>query len=192
MAKHSRRGFRAFGMSLPKFSDIKKSAKGTDILMGAGVGIVGILGAQWLVNKLTATVDSSGAAKTPTISAASIPAFITKIQPFLGGTILGALAYALYRKKSASRAAGWLIGSVGAGLAVTGLDYARSMSWAKNMLPAPASAAAASTAGYGVLTQDRRLPSMGVLQSDRSGMNQLAAMAMGDLSGADELEQLLA
>lgn len=180
MAKRSR-GFKAFGLSLPKMSDIKKSAKGMDILMGAGVGIVGILGFKWVMNKLTATKDG----KAPMIDPAKIPAFFPKVAPLLGTALFGALAYALYRKKSKAKATGWLIGSLGAGAAVTGLSYIQSTDWA-------AKQGLANYHGFGVLQPDRRLPAMGLLQSDpRASLNQLAAMSMGDLSGADELDALL-
>jgi len=181
MAKRSNRGFKAFGLMLPKMSDLKKSAKGMDILMGAGVGIAGILGAKWIMNKLT----TAEAGKTPTIDPTKIPAFVTKIQPLLGGVLFGALAYALYRKKSKAKATGWLLGSVGAGVAVTGLSYLQNTAWAQKQ-------GLAAYQGFGVLTTDRRLPAMGMLQADtRTNLSQLAAMSMGDVSGADELDALL-
>lgn len=186
MAKRSR-GFKAFGLSLPKMSDIKKSAKGMDILMGAGVGIVGILGFKWVMNKLTATKDSKGVEKKPIIDGSTdfMQKTFPKVAPLLGTALFGALAYALYRKKSKAKATGWLIGSIGAGAAVTGLAYIQSSDWASKQ-------GLASYQGFGVLQPDRRLPAMGLLQADtRSSLNQLAAMSMGDLSGADELDALL-
>lgn len=186
MAKRSR-GFKAFGLALPKMSDIKKSAKGMDILMGAGVGIVGILGFKWVMNKLTATVDSKGVEKKPIIDGSTdfMKDTFPKVAPLLGTALFGALAYALYSKKSKTKATGWLIGSLGAGAAVTGLSYIQSTDWA-------AKQGLASYHGFGVLQPDRRLPAMGLLQADsRASLNQLAAMSMGDLSGADELDALL-
>lgn len=189
MAKRSHRGFKAFGLNLPKISDLKKSAKGMDILMGAGVGIVGILGAQWIMNKLTATKDAAGADKKPIIDGSTdfMVKTFPKIQPLLGGVLFGALAYALYRKKSTAKATGWLVGSVGAGVAVTGLKYLQGTTWAKNQ----GLAGIDSFPAYGRLMPDRPLPAMGLIQPDRRSLNALAAQAMGDLSGADELDALL-
>lgn len=196
MAKHSKKrhgrrsgGFRAFGLAFPKVSDIKKNAKGLDILMGAGLGVLGIIGLKVAYNKLTVTKDGKeGMVK-------EIPSVLAQFSPLLGGVVAGAVAYALYHKKSAAKATGWLIGSVGTGAAITAVTYLNEVQWVKDntkfVVPADASDAAKRVAagGFGLLTRGSAGSSYGLLQRDN--MARLSQMAMSDMGAAEELEALL-
>lgn len=196
MAKHSKKrhgrrsgGFKAFGLAFPKVSDIKKNAKGLDILMGAGLGVLGIIGLKVAYNKLTAPkADGTAVVK-------EIPGLLAQFSPLIGGVVAGAVAYALYHKKSAAKATGWLIGSVGTGAAITAVNHLSGMDWVKKnttfAVPADASIAAKSAAagGFGLLTRGSAGSSYGLLQRDN--MARLSQMAMSDMGAAEELEALL-
>ncbi|MBU1048377.1 MAG: hypothetical protein KKD10_07310 [Candidatus Omnitrophica bacterium] len=191
--KSSRRGYSAFGFALPKVSDIKKSAKGMDILMGAALGIAGIVGLKYAYNKLTAPKADG----TPGM-VKEIPALLAQFAPAVGGVLAGTIAYALYHKKSNAKATGWLIGSIGTGVAITAANYVGNTEWVKAntsfLVPADASAAAKASAGggfagFGLLTGTRPRGTYGLLQRDN--MARLSAMAMADMGGAEELESLL-
>lgn len=183
MAKHKRSGgFKAFGLSLPKLSTLKSSVSGMDALMGAGVGIVGIIGYNYLLKKLTAPKADG---TVGTVDPAKLPTWLPKVAPLLGTALFGALAYALYRKKNAHKATGWLIGSVGAGVFATGLQYVQGMDWVKKN-------ATLADYGFGALQREGAGRRYGALVADtRTGLNQLAAMSMGDASAAEELDALL-
>jgi hypothetical protein len=188
--RHGRGGFKAFGLAFPKISDIKKNAKGMDILMGAGLGVLGIVGIKVAYNKLTAkTADGKdGIVK-------EIPGVLAQFSPLIGGVLAGAAAYALYHKKSAAKATGWLIGSIGTGVAITAATYVNEMDWVKKnttfAVPADASEAAKRVAagGFGLLTRGAAGSNYGLLQRDN--MARLSQMAMGDMGAAEELEALL-
>lgn len=102
MAKHRRR--RRFGdpvISMPSFGDAKeynplgKTVNSTDVAIGAGVGLAG--GGLLMYAQRT---------YWPTA-----PAAVSQYAGPLSAIGAGLIAHALYRKKSASRAQGYLVGA---------------------------------------------------------------------------------
>ncbi len=141
--------------ALPGLSTLKKAAPGLDVLMGVVVGLAGAAGMKYAINKLRG-------------SGTNVPEFLDKAAPALGSAILGALAYALYRKKSSARATGWLVGAVTTGLAVTGQNLIRDAEFIPGDFK--------SYNDFGLLAADNS--DMGLLAADNSDMSGLAEMAM--------------
>ena len=115
MAKHSKHRRGMFG-DLPKLDTLKQGVNsGHDILMGAGIGLLGIAVGNWFTNKYLRVVKTgqtnSWAQKNPKLAQAVGPA---------GAIVAGVLAYSFFHADKAAKATGWLIGSVAAGLGLAG------------------------------------------------------------------------
>jgi hypothetical protein len=170
--RHSRR-FSGFGEPL---NALKASFSGMDALLGVAVGFGGIVAAKW-------------ALKTMTPAGQAPPAMLDQFAPLLGGLAGGLVAYVAgkkFLKASPGKAAGLLVGAVGAGAAVTASNYLHSTQWG---------AANYSTyADFGVIeSEPGQLSAMvnepgqlSEVQDDTEiALNQLAAINMGD---EDEIE----
>lgn len=128
-------------MAGPFGSYLNKSVNSTDVLVGAGVGILGALAARYAYNKL----DPATLAK--------LPSFLPKAMPLLGAVAAGGLAYALQRKRNPSRALSHLIGAAAGGVALTAWEQIRAWKDSKGNQPF-ADIVSMALDGYGVLVQD--------------------------------------
>lgn len=97
-----RRSFRGFG--LPSLSVLSASAKATDILFGAGVGLLAVVATKFIIKQVTPKDKV-------------LPALVQQAAPLIGGLLGGVAAFMLTKRvpKLAAKSSGLLIGSVIAG-----------------------------------------------------------------------------
>ena len=82
----------------------KKSVKGTDVLVGAVVGLGGIVALKYVKGFIGSKV--------------AIPAIVERVSPALAGGLAGLVLYYAQKKKNPGRATGHAVGAVAAGVAM--------------------------------------------------------------------------
>lgn len=183
MAKHyKKRSRRGYGAFLPKLSDIKGSVKGTDVLIGIGVGIAGLLAVRYYVN---------------TRDASKLPSFLQKdkdgknfildniqaLGPILGGLI----GYAAAKKWKPGMANSVLVGSLGGGLALFGLKKLESYKMKVDGVEKPVFAGL-SWGDYGILAPDAPF---GILAQDNYGRREAELDQMAAFAAQNDLDEVL-
>jgi hypothetical protein len=120
---HKRRsGFGALG--LPSLSVLRQSVPLKEAALGTGVGLGAGLGAIFALNKLNASRAAAGKPAlgfTVDATGKTVPAIWQPFVPAIGGLVVG-LAGSMLLRKSRSRAAAVLVGSVVGGLLVSGFQ----------------------------------------------------------------------
>ena len=181
---------RRFG-DLPKVETYKQSAGGHDVLLGAGIGLLGIMVANYFVAKQK--VPASGL---------SWQASITK-DPWKGSalaavaaTAAGIAAFALM--KDNAKRTGWLIGAAGAGIAVGGSRLVDAGYLAGSdpasmgaMVMNPNAGSKKSLAGFGALMRNAQAqthPYGMIVKNARPAS--LAALSLA-LEDGDEIERMV-
>ena len=192
LGRHHRR-FRGLA-DMPKLDTLKQSVNGHDALMGAGIGILGIIVTNYLINSQKSGSLQQKISQTPWMGGAAA---------LIGAAAAGVAGYALLHKgEGGGKAAGYLVGAVGAGIAVAGARVVDAGYLAGNNAtgagaktaylnpPAPvivaATPVATATSGYGLVRKDRPY---GMLRNDRAP-GALAALSMA-LDDGDDIEAVL-
>ena len=204
---HARRHYKGLGRhhrkfrglaDMPKLDTLKQSVNGHDALMGAGLGVLGILVTNYLINSQKSGSFQQKISQSPWMGAGAA---------LLGASVAGVAGYALLHKgEGGGKAAGYLVGAVGAGIAVAGArvvdagylagsnPVGMGAKTAYLNPPAPVIAAAVTTvaatptSGYGLMRQDRGLGMMMPNGQSPAGALANLSMALGD---GDEIDALL-
>lgn len=173
--KHRRRGFgSSMSVSLGSIGSALRAANWQEVGIGAGAGLVGATGADYLSGKALEMV----AAKWPNVT---VPPTVLNLVPFLGSAVVGGAIYALRKNKQAG--ARNLAGALAAGAVVSGTKLA-----AQFKLPGFGSlmsvnmglitdTSMAGRRSYGMLTDINRRPNMGLITDTASKQAALNAPA---------------
>ena len=197
--KRSRRSFKGFG-DMPSFDTLKANVNGHDVLMGAGLGLLGVLAINMYAHdqKLNDKKEQSLNAaftKDPWKGAAAA---------LVGAAAAGVLGYALMHKGEGGGAwTGRMIGAVGAGIAVAGTrlmdsGYVSKKGYYSSRPKMDAAGAPVVTPpnsvngyNYGMLYPDAAVRGYGMLTKDpRAEPAALAALSMA-LDDGNEIERVL-
>ena len=164
-----------------------ESAKGMDVLLGVGAGMVGVIGFKWALAKFKP-------------AAMTLPPIVNQIAPLIGGALVGGLAYLVAKKTGVGRkfigakAPGLLMGAVATGAALSAHNLLSGTDWGKMNYQ--------SYADLGIATDDTTPPSLSALVNEQYQLSEgeyeddtsieldgLAQMNMGEED--DDLEALL-
>jgi hypothetical protein len=172
---------KSFFGALPKFNVIKKSVKGTDVLMGVVAGLAGVGAMQWA--KKSATVGPQ---------LAKLPAPVVELLPALGGLLGGAAGYVVGKKllKKEAAGAGWLVGAASVSAAIAGL-------WAAKKYSLPGAQFLPALAEYNGYSYNAILPEysavsseyqLSALENEAAGLSDLSSMALAANADDDALD----
>ena len=188
--KHSRRSYKGLGKlgrlaDFPTKADfLSRPVDGEGALMGVGVGLLGVLAANWYIQKQKTQKLNLMIAQAPWKGAAAA---------LIGAAGAGILAFSFLHKGGGQKYTGWLVGATAAGLAVAGTRLIDSRYVGQTVFfpnyPKP-SATVTATQGYGLLARQNGLKSYGMIQADRTKPKALAALSMA-LDDGDSIERVL-
>lgn len=172
-------------VSFPDLGDygiMNYEVNSTDVIVGAGIGLLGV-GAAKMINAKLLT-DAAGISK--------LPGFLVPMMPLLGGLLGGTAAFMFQKNSNPNRGKGHMVGAIGAGAAVTAMDYLRTSESTKEYF------ADVVSLPFGVITRDpnRRLGRYGVITRDPAQLQARNMAALGRMSMSDsdmsDLEELMA
>ncbi len=92
--------------NLPGMSILRGSVQGTDVVVGAAVGLGASAALKYAMNTYLASFMGS------------LPLFVVRFMPTLTGVASGALLYAAQKKSNSARAKAHFVGAVAAGVSV--------------------------------------------------------------------------
>lgn len=122
MSRYHRRGFRGF--LDPVYTG---SVSAAQVLLGAAVGTVGAAVVKFGLNKITTKVkDEAGAeAEVPLLAEKGALGFLGPVVPLVTASLAGTALYLVQKKSDMGRA--HLVGAVGAGAALSVMDYLKTV-----------------------------------------------------------------
>lgn len=184
MAKHYRRKShrRGYGAFLPKLSDLKGSVKGTDVLIGVGIGIAGLLGLRYYINtaKDLPTFLKPAAVGETNFFRANLGA--------LGPVLAGLVGYAAAKKWKPGMANSILVGSLGSGLALFGLQKLEGYEMTVEGVKKTPFQPLAGWGGFGILAPDAPF---GILAEDAYGRREQELEQMAAFAAQNDLDEVL-
>jgi hypothetical protein len=185
------RGLRGFG-DFPSLDTLKSQVNGTDVLMGAGLGLLGVLALNYYIN----THDHKAGLDPSKLFSARF----TK-SPMQGALMAaaaaagaGILGYSFMHKDSGNKWTGMLVGAIGTGIAVAGSRLADA-----GYIPGPTRfpiytkpgyVPPAGYSGYSMIQHDRTSRPMGALMPNKAPAAALARLSMA-LDDGDEIDKML-